>query len=417
MTSTRTSSDQPLHVVVAGGGVAGLETVMALRDLAGGRVRITLLEPSTNFVYRPLTVGEPFALGPARAVSLAQFARDFDCEVVHDTVAQVFPDLHAVALQSGDELTYDKLVVTLGARREPAFKHVATFRGQEDVEALHGLVQDVEEGYVRSIAFVVPAGVSWSLPLYELALMTARRAYEMCVDVELTFITPEERVLPLFGSQASADVRAMLDAAGVRVLCGYSPEIPSKGTVLLHPSGDWVEADRIVALPNVRGRRIAGLPTDSDGFLPIDSFARVPGVKDVYAAGDGANFPVKQGGIATQQADVLAAHIARVAGVPVEVEPFRPVLRGQLLTGDKPHFMRRDLRAHNADNDASTEHMLWWPPTKVAGRYLAPYIAVEEERERASLAGPGVRRRAVIAPVADDAGHETPLRGYEFVAR
>jgi sulfide:quinone oxidoreductase len=223
--------------------------------------------------------------------------------------------------------------------------------------------------------------------------------------------------LPLFGSQASADVQAMLEQAGVRVRCGYSPDIPQKGTVLLHPSGDWVEADRIVALPRVRGRKITGLPSDSEGFLPVDAYARVVKVKDVYAAGDGANFPVKQGGIATQQADVLAAHIAREAGVPVQADPFRPVLRGQLLTGDKPHFMRHDLRAHDAENDASTAHVLWWPPTKVAGRYLAPYIALEQEREQASVAGPGVRRRAIIAPAADEQPHETPLRGYEFVAR
>src|SRR3954464_4620172 len=205
-----TSQAQPLHVVVAGGGVAGCGAVRARRALAGSRVRITLLDSGTNFVYRPLSVGEPFALGAARATSLLQFARDFDCELVQETVSEVFPDLHTVRLQSGDEVNYDKLVVPLGARRQPAFTHATTFRGQEDVEALHGLVQDVEEGYVRSIAFVVPAGVSWSLPLYELALMTARRAYEMNVEVELTFISPEERALPLFGSAASADVQAML---------------------------------------------------------------------------------------------------------------------------------------------------------------------------------------------------------------
>jgi len=413
--TTNDTTEQPLHVVVAGGGVAGLEAVMALRDLAGNRVRVTLLEPGANFVYRPLSVGEPFALGPAQATSLTQFARDFDCDLVHDTVTEVFPELHTLALQSGEELTYDKLVVTLGARREAAFAHATTFRGQEDVEALHGLVQDIEEGYVRSVAFLVPAGVSWSLPLYELALMTARRAYEMCVAVDLTLITPEERVLPLFGRQASADVRAMLEKAGVTVRCGFVPEVVRKGLVMLHPSGDWVEADCIVALPVVRGRRIAGLPCDSTGFLPIDSFARVGSVNDVYAAGDGANFPLKQGGIACQQADVAASHIARAVGIPVDVQPFRAVLRGQLLTGTKPHFMRHDLRAQSAENDASTEQMLWWPPTKVAGKYLASYIAVEEERERAASAGHSVKRRAVIAPMRPE--HETPLRGYEFVAR
>src|SRR5436190_8529883 len=179
MTSANGTAEDPVHVVVAGGGVAGLEAVMALRDLAGGRVRITLVEPADNFVYRPLSVGEPFALGKARATSLTQFARDFDCELVHDAVAGVFPELHTLSLQSGDELVYDKLVIALGGRREAAFDHATTFRGQEDVEALHGLIQDVEGGYVKSIAFVVPSGVSWSLPLYELALMTAKRPYEM----------------------------------------------------------------------------------------------------------------------------------------------------------------------------------------------------------------------------------------------
>jgi sulfide:quinone oxidoreductase len=393
--ATSNGTTNPMHVVVAGGGVAGLEAILALRALAGDSVRITLLEPSANFVYRPLTVGEPFALGPAQATSLAQFARDFDCELVQDTVTQVFPDLHAISLASGDELRYDKLIVALGARREAAFDHATTFRGQEDVEALHGLIQDVEGGYVKSIAFVVPRGVSWTLPLYELALMTAGRAFEMCMDISITFITPEERVLPLFGAQASADVRALLEEAGITVRCGSNPEIPVRGAVLVHPSGDLIEADRIVALPILRGRRLPGLPADSEGFLPIDAFARVVGAADVYAVGDGANFPVKQGGSACQQADVAASHIAREMGVPVELEPFRPVLRGQLLTGGKPHFMRHDLHARDASEDASTKHMLWWPPTKVAGKYLAGYIA---------------------APTVDPK-HEMPLRGYEFVAR
>jgi sulfide:quinone oxidoreductase len=407
MTYSKRAGGEKPHVVVAGGGVGGLEAVMALRELAGTRVRITLLEPSDNFVYRPLSVGEPFALGAAQVTPLSQFADDFDCAVIHDAVTEVVPDLHTIRVQSGEEIDYDKLIVALGARREPAFKHAITFRGQEDVEAVHGLVQDVELGYVESVAFVVPTGVSWSLPLYELALMTARRAYEMCIDIELTLVTPEERPLPLFGAQASRDVGEMLDGLGIDVRCGYTPAVPTKGTVLLHPTGDWVKADRIVALPVVRGRRIAGLPADSDGFLSIDTFARVARVKDVYAVGDGANFPVKQGGIACQQADVAAAHIARDAGVPINVEPFRAVLRGQLLTGAKPHFMRHDLRAHDAVEDASTEHILWWPPTKVAGRYLAAYLAVQEQR-----AGGSPRRVAFIDP-----NHETPLRGYEFVAR
>jgi len=75
--------------------------------------------------------------------------------------------------------------------------------------------------------------------------------------------------------------------------------------------------------------------------------------------------------------------------------------------------MRHDLRAQSAEEDATSEHLLWWPPTKVAGKYLASYIAVQEERELAVSAAPGVKRRAAITP----SDHEMPLRGYEFVTR
>jgi hypothetical protein len=78
--------------------------------------------------------------------------------------------------------------------------------------------------------------------------------------------------------------------------------------------------------------------------------------------------------------------------------------------------MRHDLRAHDMQEDASTDHILWWPPTKIAGRYLSAYIAADEERERGMNAGPGVTPRAVIAPLAGPE-YETLLRGYEFVTR
>src|SRR3954469_24786063 len=271
MTASRPDSANPMHVVVAGGGVAGLEAVMALRDIAGDRVRITLVAPAEEFLYRPLSVAEPFALGPAQRVALAEFARQHDAELCADAIESVVPDAHNAFLGRGGELGYDKLLVAVGARRVPAYEHVTSFRGQEDVEAMHGLVQDVEMGYVKRIAFVVPPGVTWSLPLYELALMTARRAFEMNVDVELTFVTPEERALPVFGAEASADVAAMLKDAGIQVHTSTVAEIPAKGHVTLDRDGKALECDRIVALAAIEALPVDGLPKDNDGYLPIDS--------------------------------------------------------------------------------------------------------------------------------------------------
>jgi sulfide:quinone oxidoreductase len=180
-----------MRVVIAGGGVAALEALMALRDLAADRVRITLVAPEDDFLYRPMSVGEPFALGDARRVPLKRVARDFDVDLVPDGLASVSPGSKLIRLTSGGELRYDKLIVATGARRRQAFERVTTFRGQEDSEAVHGLIQDMEGGYVRRVAFVVPDGTAWSLPIYELALMAAQRAHSMCLDVELTIVTQE----------------------------------------------------------------------------------------------------------------------------------------------------------------------------------------------------------------------------------
>ena len=370
--------DTPMRVVVAGGGVAGLEAAIALHTLAGPRVDITLLSPDEDFVYRPLSVGEPFALGPARRVPLAQVARDLDLRHRQEPLRSVDPDRHVVSAEVGSEVPYDVLIVALGAERTPAYDHAITFRGQEDAEALHGLVLDVEEDYSHKVTFVVPAGTAWALPIYELALMTAQRARDSSIEIEITLVTPEERPLEVFGAQAATDVATLLDGAGIRVHTASTADIPSKGTVVVRPAGETLTEQRIVALPRVVGRPVEGLPSDNHGFIPVDRFMRVSGIEDVYAAGDGTMFPLKQGGLACQQADVAANEIARRVGVPVEQQPFHPVLRGQLLTGGKPHFMRRTVGAPSDQDEASGEHVLWWPPAKIAGRYLAPYLAARE---------------------------------------
>jgi sulfide:quinone oxidoreductase len=372
-----------MHVLIAGGGVAALEATIALRDLAGERVDITMLAPEEDFVFKPLSVGEPFALGDAQRLPLKRFARDLKVELVQDGLASVSPSSRVVRTTAGDELSYDKLVVATGARREEPFEHATTFRGQEDSEKLHGLVQDLEGQYSRRIAFVVPSGVTWTLPLYELALLTARRVHEMSLEgVELTLVTPEERPLAVFGPGPSDEVRELLEQAGIALHTSVHVEIPRRGTVILHPKGDEVACDRIVTLARMHGNAIRSLPHDEDGFLPIDSHGRVAGVEHVYAAGDGTNFPVKQGGIACQQADAVAEVIARAAGAALEPRSFRPVLRGQLITGRESRFMRTDLSGREGDVAQSSPETLWWPPSKVAGRYLAPYLQETDEADQ-----------------------------------
>jgi len=372
---------EPHHVLIAGGGVGGLEAMLALRDLAGDRVRLALLTPDEHFVVRALSVEDPFARPLARRHALEDLCAEAGAELVRDELAAVDAGERRVTTASGAQLTYDALLVAVGARAEPAFSGCITFHGFEDAERVHGLVQDVEVGAVTSIAFVVPIGVSWPLPIYELALQTADRAHDMGIDVTITIVTPEERPLGIFGVHASDVVAELLAGAGIDVRTNVGVREIDHGTVTAVDGTTVVEAQRAVALPTLHGPAVPGLPADREGFIPIDEHGRVHGTTGVWAAGDGTTFPLKQGGIAAQQADAVAEAIAQEAGAPVTPQPFRPQLRAKLLTGGRPTFLSEMIvGGGGAGTSTASEEPPWWPPTKIAAKYLGPYL---ERAERA----------------------------------
>jgi sulfide:quinone oxidoreductase len=189
-------------------------------------------------------------------------------------------------------------------------------------------------------------------------------------------ITPERAPLIIFGVPASDAVAALLGARGIEVETGAYVDQTEDGGLIVTPGSRPIDADHVVTLPLLDGPRISGLPSDDQGFIPIDGNARVPGVDDVYAAGDGTTFPIKQGGLGTQQADAAAEHIAQRAGADLVGQPFHPVLRGKLITGDESLHLRHDLAGGRGEGIASDDY-LWWPPHKVSGRYLAPWLAGE----------------------------------------
>ena len=368
------SARRTLDVLICGGGVAAVEAALALRDLAADRVAITIVSPRPDFVLAPLAVGAPFAFAHVPRRPLADIARELNAEYVDAAVAHIDTDGHRVRLSDESTLDYDALLLATGARRCPPFDHVQTFV-EGDSAALHGLLADLEEGWSSSAAFVVPPGVSWTVPAYELALLTARQTRSMgMTDVQITVITPEACPLALFGPRASAAAAQLLERAGVAVIADAYVQsvIPGRG-VALAPGHRMFDVERVVTLPRVEGLRISGVPHDHDGFVPVDEHARVIGVEDVFAAGDGTDFPVKQGGLATQQADAAAEMIAQRAGATLTPHPFRPVLRGWLMTGGTPRFFATPIAGGAGPGEVSTQP-LWSPATKVAGRYLAPWL-------------------------------------------
>lgn len=364
----------PFRVLIAGGGVAGVEAALALQDLAAEAVTTTLLAPEPDFVYRPMSVREPFSYAGAHHYPLAKIAADAGAQLICDSFAWVNPSERIAHTTTGHALSYDALILAVGAQRYGRFPHATTIDDRQIDEIYRGVIQDLEQGYIRRIAFVMPEETSWPLPLYELALMTAERAYAMCVDVDLTIVTPERTPLAIFGTEASAAVSALLDERRIAIECHARAQIPSKGKVTIYPGDRTFEVDRVIALPQLMGPSIRGLHAGDQSFIPVDDHCRVRGVDRVYAAGDATDFPVKHGGLSTQQADTAAADIARLAGCDVEAGPLRPHVEGLLLTGRDPLYISATITGLSGLHSRVSRDPLWSPPTKIAARYLGPYL-------------------------------------------
>lgn len=362
------------EVVIAGGGVGAVEAALALRDLAEESVSMTMLSPQEELVYRPMAVREPFAYGPAERYPLERIARDVGFQWRRQAFAWVNPAAQTVHLDDGLQLGYDALLLALGARIHTRYTHAHTVDDRHLDDILHGLIQDVEAGYVKRLAFVVPGRMGYLLPIYELAMMTMSRAYEMGVQLSATIVTPEDAPLGLFGLGASQAVAELLREAGIETITSAYAEVPQWDTVIVNPGERRLEVDRVVALPELYGPAVRGLPAAEHGFIPVDVHGRVRGVERVYAAGDATDCAVKHGGIAAQQADAAAEAIAALAGASVEPQPFKPVIHGMLLTGGKPRYLSARITGGHGYASEISEQPSWSPPTKIVARYLAPYL-------------------------------------------
>jgi len=363
------------RVVIVGGGVAALETALALKQLAPERADVTLIAPNPEFVYRPMTVREPFAHGAAARYCMQRIASDAGARLLADELDWVEPEQQAIQTKRGERIEYDALVLALGAHAHTRYKHAVTIDDRHMDETLHGLIQDVEGGYIHSLAFVASDRMAWPLPLYELALMTAGRAYEAGVELSTAIVTPEESPLAIFGSAASTAVKALLGKAHIQTINTPHVEVPSSGEVVIASGERHLRVDRVIALPELYGPPVRGIPLGENGFIRVDAQGRVPGVARVYAAGDATDFPVKYGGIAAQQADVVAQSIAALAGAEVTVELFDPVIHGMLLTDEQPVYLTAKIAGNRGFDSKVSDTPTWSPPKKIVARYLAPYLA------------------------------------------
>ncbi len=373
-------SDQ-LRVVIVGGGVAGLEAALALADLGRDRADVTVIAPNTEFVYRPMVVGEPFAHGAARRYPLAPIVRDAGATLLQGELGWIDAVGRTIHTKAEESIEYDALLLALGASISKRYKHALTIDDRDLDETMHGLIQDVEGDFVHKLAFVAPGRIAWPLPLYELALMTAGRAYDMGIDLETTIVTPEDSPLAIFGASASSSIAELLAHASIETITSAYAEVPNAREVVVNPGDRHFEVDRVIALPELFGPEVRGISLGDHGFIQVDPYCRVQGVEHVYAAGDATDFPIKHGGVGSQQADTAAQSIAAMAGASVKPQRFNPVIHGMLLTSGKPQYLTAHITGGHGFSSEITDTPTWSPPSKIAAKYLAPYL---QQRDRES---------------------------------
>ena len=370
------------RVVVAGGGFAALEFVLALKAMAPERADLTLISPTEQLDYRPMATVEPFRELPSCSYDLRAIARDLAVGYRRGRLRGVAAREQSVRLDSGARLEYDVLVLAVGARARAAVPGALTVRGQRDLPRLRALLGDVTTGAVRRLVFAVPSRDAWSLPAYEMALQTARHATCLGAELDVALLTPERIPLEVVGMRGSRIVADLLAERGISFLGNSTPRSVRRDGSLALQVGAPVAADRVVALPQLHGSRLPGLPAGWSGFVPTDAAGRVDGLANVYAAGDMTQFPVKQGGIAAQQADEIAHSIAADLGAPVKELHETRILRARLLHGDGAIVLRAELDAAGRATRATIEHRESRdaPDLKVFGRYLSPYLSIYRSR-------------------------------------
>src|SRR6202045_273209 len=149
----RNRSRGPRRVVICGGGVAGIEALLALRALLEVGVEVHLVAPNGQFMYQPLAVAAPFDLAETHLFEIAEIARAQSAELHVDSLSRVEPEDRRVVLASGIDLPYDYLIIAVGARRSDWLEGALHFGGAADVAEFRALLERLESGSVQRLSF------------------------------------------------------------------------------------------------------------------------------------------------------------------------------------------------------------------------------------------------------------------------
>jgi hypothetical protein len=138
------------------------------------------------------------------------------------------------------------------------------FSGMPDRRSIvDSVLAELSGGRIGSVAFVVPSDVRWTLPLYDVAITTARRGWRLGIAAATYwFVTPEPEPLAGCGAAMRIAVQERLEPEGIAFIGSTYADV-RHGGVLLDPQAERIEADRIVSLDE-RGELVLDSPASED---------------------------------------------------------------------------------------------------------------------------------------------------------
>jgi hypothetical protein len=208
--------------VICGGGIAGIEGLLRARRLAGDEIALTLLSPGERLAIRPLAVYGPCGATGARFYPLARIAADSRATWIRDHLERVDVDARTLSTAGGRELSYDAVLVAAGARESPSYEHVETFSDGHAEIWFRETMAAIERKEVGSVAFVIPDGPRWPVPLYvqrstELSdevLESLEAGQQAAIDAAGRFVVTVEEALP-HEVQGTSEVAKRITESGL----------------------------------------------------------------------------------------------------------------------------------------------------------------------------------------------------------
>jgi hypothetical protein len=277
--------------------------------------------------------------------------------------------------------------VAVGAEPVRATAGAVTFRGARDAEAVRAAIDGVDTSERSAIVFALPERAFWTLPTYELVMLAAARLAARDARAQVVLVAPESAPVEAFGPRASAAVGELLKARDIRFVGRASP-VAARRRRPRAGGGNAAPRRRGGQPPATAGQADRRIGPRRGGVVVVDEYGRVAGCDGVFAAGDITDFPLKQGGLAAQQADAAAETMLAELGLQIVPRPFAPVLQGRALHRSRARLPAgAERRAH----DGAARLLAVVAPEQ--DRRALPVALPDDPRRSAQGAGGASRRR------------------------